>query len=77
MELVKRCKEAIENNDLQTASEFWVQIYKKYAPTPEEIKMNPEEAGKRFQQLHDLMDNFTDEEVYIVTDYIKEQNSNN
>lgn len=71
--LVNECKEAFKSGDLETASKLWNELYKMYAPTPEELKNNPdsEEINKKMNYFANSMNNFTDNEVYKITEYIK------
>lgn len=70
MDLVNLCKEAYRNNDLDLAGKYWNQIYEKYAPS---IKEDEKTRYEKYEKLNELMSNFTDEEVYKITDYLREK----
>ena len=68
--LVKKCKEAYRSNNLDLAGKYWAEIYEKYAPS---IKEDEKTRYEKYEKLNKLMSDFTDEEVYDITDYLKEQ----
>lgn len=68
--LVKKCKEAYRSNNLDLAGKYWNEIYEKYAPS---IKEDEKTRYEKYEKLNKLMSDFTDEEVYDITDYLKEQ----
>lgn len=72
-DLVDRCKEAYANNDLKTANELWTKLYDLFIPENEEEfrALSDEERTHRFATQQKFMDQFTDEEVYAITDYGK------
>lgn len=71
--IVNGCKEAYANNDLETAYDLWSQLYDLFIPESEEEfrALSDEERTHRFVTQQKFMDQFTDEEVYAITDYGK------
>lgn len=68
MDLIQKCKQAIRDNDLESASKYWQKIFEVYAP---DLKEDEEIREQKAAKLFELMGNFTDAEVYKVTDYLK------
>lgn len=73
MELVEKCKQAIKDNELDKAGKYWNQIFEKYCPSAEIVKADSKKANEMYENFNKLMENFTDKEVYTVTDYLREK----
>lgn len=67
-DLMQKCKEAYKSKDLNLAGKYWTEIYEKYAPSH-----NDEQFDSKFIEFSKAMEQFTDKEVYEITDYLKEQ----
>ena len=73
-ELVDKCKKAFKENDLTSAYEYWVKIYdlldeklNQYDKTDEKNRF------VCYDEFNKCMREFTDDEVYKITDYGKEK----
>lgn len=70
MVFVNECKEAFANGDMALAYEKWCKVND--VTWPDGIsKANDRFKSKMFEIHSECMDNFTDEEVYAITDYGK------
>ena len=73
-ELVDKCKQAYKDNRLDNAWEYWCGIHdildKKWKELGTDDKTN---RYKCYQEFHDYMQQFTDDEVYTITDYGKQK----
>ena len=71
-EMVDKCKKAYKDKNLKLAYQYWCEIYdildKKLSNVSKE-----EEKKSLYMEFFDYIDKFTDEEVYDITDYGKEQ----
>lgn len=74
-ELVDLCKKAYAEKDLESAYKYWSEIYDLFLPTDEKEynALSSEERFERFKMQQKYMDQFSDEEVYAITDYGKAQ----
>lgn len=71
-ELVDKCKEAYANNDLESAGKYWSDIYDAVLPDEKTMQtMSDAERMESYSLLSKLMNQFTDREVYDITDYLK------
>lgn len=71
-ELVDKCKKAYAEKDLESAGKYWSEIYDTVLPDETTMKnMSDAERMKSYSILSKLMDQFTDREVYDITDYLK------
>ena len=72
--IVNRCKEAFHNNNLELAGKYWRKMHNKLER--EEVKLDKDDHEGRhllFREFAVYMLQFTNEEVYIITDYLKEK----
>lgn len=73
-ELVDKCKKAYADKDMNKADELWCDIHDLLSKNLDEFDKNDEENRyKCYQEFHDYMQQFTDEEVYNITDYGKQK----
>lgn len=70
--LAKKCKDACKNGDLESAYKYWCEIYD--CIIPGEVMRNTSEIEKnlRYSNHSKIMELFSDDEVYRITDYGKE-----
>lgn len=72
-ELVNACKKAYADKDMNLAYELWCDIHDILDKKLDEFnKADDENRYKCYQEFHDYMKQFTDEEVFKITDYGKE-----
>lgn len=72
--LVDKCKKAYKEKDLTSAYEFWGKIYDILDERLNKFDIeNDEERNKCYQEFNKYMKQFTDDEVYTITDYGKQQ----
>ena len=70
--LIKLCKQAYSKKDLSSAYKYWVMIYEVLDKKLNNIDINNEEERfKCYKEYNDYMKQFTDKEVYDITDYGK------
>ena len=72
--IINKCKEAFHNNNLELASKYWCKMHNKLKR--EEAKLDKDDyEGKRllFLKFAEYLTQFTNEEVYTITDYLKEK----
>lgn len=73
-ELVDKCKKAYTDKDMGLAYKFWCDIHDLLDNKLNEFdKYDDENRHKCYQEYHDFMQQFTDDEVYTITDYGKEK----
>lgn len=72
-ELALKCKEFYKNSQLNEAGKLWEQIYDLFAL---EEKETVETVERKSKELFEIMKMFTDNEVYGITDYLKEKEYN-
>lgn len=71
-ELVNACKKAYADKDMNKALELWCDIHDLLNKNLDEFdKYDEENRHKCYQEFHDYMQQFTDDEVYTITDYGK------
>lgn len=72
--LIDLCKGAYNSGDLSSAWEYWKMIYGLLDRKLSKIdKGDQTKITEFFNEYHSYMEQFTDEEVYDITDYGKEQ----
>lgn len=70
--LVNLCKQAYSKKDLSSAYKYWEMIYEVLDKKLNSIDINNEEERfKCYKEYNDYMKQFTDKEVYDITDYGK------
>lgn len=70
--LIKLCKQAYNKKDLSSAYKYWEMIYEVLDKKLNNIDINNEEERfKCYKEYNDYMKQFTDKEVYDITDYGK------
>lgn len=62
--LVEQAKKHFEKGDVENASKTWCELHDLYENANSE---------QEIMEFHKLMSLFTDNEVYTITDYLKEQ----
>ncbi len=73
-ELIDKCKKAYTDKDMDLAYKFWCDIHDLLDNKLNEFdKYDDENRHKCYQEYHDFMQQFTDDEVYTITDYGKEK----
>ena len=73
-ELVDKCKKAYIDKDMNLTYKFWCDIHDLLDKNLDEFdKYDKENRHKCYQEFHDYMQQFTDDEVYKITDYGKEK----
>lgn len=70
-ELINKCKEAYKQINLEKAWKYWVEIYDKASSKFEKCEENSNEFYKAYEEFQNYMRQFTDDEVYTITDYGK------
>lgn len=71
--LVDKAKSSFKNNNMENASKAWCEIYDLYDDMYNEDTHNEEERMELFTNFQEIMRNFTDDEVFGITDYLKKQ----
>lgn len=72
--LIKLCKQTYNKKDLSSAYKYWEMIYEVLDKKLNNIDINNEEERfKCYKEYNDYMKQFTDDEVYTITDYGKQQ----
>lgn len=72
--LVELCKQAYNKSDLSSAYKYWEMIYEVLDKKLGKIDINNEEKRfKCYEEYNNYMEQFTDKEVYDITDYGKRQ----
>lgn len=72
--LVELCKQAYNKSDLSSAYKYWEMIYEVLDKKLGKIDINNEEKRfKCYEEYNNYMKQFTDKEVYDITDYGKRQ----
>lgn len=74
--LVEIAKSYFKNNDLENAGKAWCEIYDLYDDMYNEDTHNEEERMKLFTEFQNVMRLFTDDEVFGITDYLKNKQYN-
>ena len=70
--LVDLCKQAYNKNDLSSAYKYWEMIYEVLDKKLSNVDINSEEERfKCYEEYNSYMKQFTDKEVYDITDYGK------
>lgn len=70
--LIKLCKQAYSKKDLSSAYKYWEMIYEVLDKKLNNIDINNEEERfKCYEEYNSYMKQFTDKEVYDITDYGK------
>lgn len=73
-ELVDKCKKAYADKDINKALEYWCDIHDLLDNKLNEFdKYDDENRHKCYQEYYNFMQQFTDDEVYTITDYGKEK----
>jgi len=73
-ELVNACKSAYERKNMRDAYEYWKQLHNLLEEKQNAYDTTDDENRfKCFSEFEDYMRQFTDEEVYKITDYGREQ----
>ena len=73
-ELVNACKKAYTDKDMGLAEKFWCDIHDLLQEKLDKFdKYDDENRHKCYQEFHDYMQQFTDDEVYTITDYGKQK----
>lgn len=73
-ELVDKCKKAYIDKDMNLAYKFWCDIHDLLQEKLDKFdKYDDENRHKCYQEFHDFMQQFADDEVYKITDYGKEK----
>lgn len=82
-EIINKCKEAYNNCDLDNAYKYWIELYNEFYHRKEELKksllynidIKNIVTCKRDYELHSefqkYISQFSDKEVYDITDYGK------
>lgn len=65
-ELVDKCKKAYADRNLELADKYWCEIFD---VLDKKLKNNEEDKFNIYQEFHTYMEQFTDNEVYAITDY--------
>lgn len=72
-ELVNKCKKAYKKHDLHTAYKYWCEIHDILLNKLDKYdKYDEENVNKCYREFNDYIKQFTDDEVYDITDYGKE-----
>lgn len=74
--LAEIAKSCFKNNDMENASKAWCEIYDLYDDMYNEDTHNEEERMKLFTDFQNIMRTFTDDEVFGITDYLKNKHFN-
>lgn len=73
-DLVDKCKKAYKEKDLTSAYEYWEKIYDILDERLNKFDItNDEERNKCYQEFNKYIKQFTDDEVYTITDYGKQK----
>lgn len=73
-ELIDLCKGAYNSGNLSSAYKYWEMIYGVLDKKLSKIdKHNKVEIQERYDEFNEYMNQFSDKEVYDITDYGKEQ----
>lgn len=73
-ELVNKCKQAYKENNLTSAYEFWRKIYDILDERLSKFDIkNDEERNKCYEEFNKYMKQFTNQEVYDITDFGKQK----
>lgn len=71
-ELVNKCKKYFADKDMENAYKIWCDIHDLLDKNLNAFdKCDDENRYKCYQEFHDYMQQFTDDEVYSITDYGK------
>lgn len=71
--LAEIAKKYFKDKDLENAGKAWCEIYDLYDDMYDEDTHNEEERIKLFSDFQKIMRLFTDDEVFGITDYLKEK----
>ena len=71
--LVDKAKSSFKNNNMENASKAWCEIYDLYDDMYNEDAHNEEERMELFTNFQEIMRNFTDDEVFGITEHLKKQ----
>lgn len=74
--LAEIAKKYFKDKDLENAGKAWCEIYDLYDDMYDEDTHNEEERIKLFSDFQKIMRLFTDDEVFGITDYLKEKHFN-
>lgn len=74
--LAEIAKKYFKDKDLENAGKAWCEIYDLYDDMYDEDTHNEEERLKLFSDFQKIMRLFTDDEVFGITDYLKEKHFN-
>ena len=74
--LVEIAKKCFGDNDLENAGKAWCEIYDLYDDMYNEDTHNEEERIKLFTEFQNIMRLFSDDEVFGITDYLKNKQFN-
>lgn len=73
-ELVDKCKNAYKNHDLKNAYQYWCDIHNKLFNNLDKYdKYDDKNRNKCYEEFYKYEKQFTDQEVYDITDYGKEK----
>lgn len=73
-ELVDKCKKYFADKDMENAYKIWCDIHDLLDKNVNAFdKCDDENRYKCYQEFHDYMQQFTDDEVYTITDYGKQK----
>ena len=73
-ELIKNCKQAYKNNDLKLAYNYWCEIFDITFKKLDELDdFDDKNRFKVWKKHNKVMEKFTNDEVYRITDYGKRQ----
>lgn len=68
--LVDKCKQAYNNGNLEQASIYWKEIYNLLDKELDKAK-DKRQRFYAYKKYNSCMEQFTNEEVYAITDYLK------
>ena len=72
--IINKCKEAFNNNSLELASKYFYKMHNKLKR--EEAKLDKDDYERRhllFREFAEYLTQFTNEEIFTITDYLKEK----
>ena len=72
-ELIDKCRQAYKEHDLKLAYDYWEQIHELLSNKLEECKEDGEQRWQVYAEYYDNIMQISNQEVYDITDYGKEQ----
>ena len=66
-EIIGKCKQAYSNKNLSSAYKYYIELYKEFDKNLDNIK----DKQKCYQDFYKILEQFTNEEIYSITDYGK------